>query len=222
MIDSDLDVLLLLLYSNNQEEIIGITRLEKLIFLLVQNDYFKKFQKEFNFIEYDYGPWSSQILDNIEALRSYGLINCKERLLPILEKDYYQDEIELNFDLVKEFHENKTFVYTLSSDGVIVAQKLFSTLGIKESEVLNKIKSKFNKFSLNDLVRYVYHYYPNFTRKSVIKDKTKPLSVEEELKLNYPKILVNRKLLALVGSTPKIIIEEEKSYFRKLIREKYL
>ena len=222
MIDSDLDIILLLLYANNQEEIVGITRLEKLIFLLVQKNGFKKFQKEFNFVEYDYGPWSSQILDNIEALNSYGLINCEDRFLPILEKDYYQDEIELNFDLIKEFHENKTIVYTLNPDGIKVAQKIFSSLEKKDSEVLNAIKSKFNKLSLNELIRYVYHHFPNFTKKSIIKDQIKPLTVEEELKLSYPKIRVNKKLLALVGSTPKMTSEEKKSYFRELIREKYL
>lgn len=222
MIDSDLDLLLLLLFADNQEEIVGITRLEKLTFLLIQNRVFKKFQKDFEYEEYDYGPWSSQILDNVEALSSYGLILCKERSLPILEKDYYQDEIELNFDLIKEFHENKTLVYTLSSDGIKVSKELYSSLRENEKQIIQSTKTKYNKMSLHELIRYVYHFYPNFTKKSVIKDQVKKLTLTEELRAVYPKVKIDKKLLALVGSTPELALGEEKNYFRELIREKYI
>lgn len=222
MIESDLDLLLLLLFVNDQEEIVGITRLEKIIFLLIQESRFKKFQKDFKYEEYDYGPWSSQILDNIEALGSYGLMNIEERPLSILEKDYYQDEVEINFDLIKEFHENKTLAYSLTSVGFKVSQKLFESIKNKEKEIIQEIKSKYNKMPLRQLIRYVYHYYPGYTKKSVIKDQVKKLSLVEELQAKYPKVPINKKLLALVGSTPEIPIEDEKEYFRELIREKYL
>ena len=222
MIDSDLDLLLLLLYVNNQEEIIGITRLEKLIFLLIQEKRFKKFQKEFGYIEYDYGPWSSQIIDNIEALSSYGLVEIEERSLPVFEKDYYQDDIELDLDLIREFYENKTLAYSLTPNGIKVSQELFASLIDKEKQVIQRIKNQFNKMPLRQLIRHVYHFYPEFTKKSIIKDKVQKLSLEEELRAVYPNVRINKKLLALVGSTPNIPIEDEKEYLRELIREKFL
>jgi len=193
MIDSDLDLLLLLLYAKEQEEIVGITRLEKLIFLLIQSKEFKKFQKVLQYEEYDYGPWSSQIIDNIEVLSSYGLVVYKERALPFFEKDYYQDEIEINFDQIKEFHENNTKVYSLSSDGTIVAQDLFSKLTPNEKGILQSIKARYNSLSLNQLIRHVYHFYPTFTKKSLIKDKVIKLSPEEELRSLYPSLKIAKK-----------------------------
>ena len=221
MIDSDLDLLLLLLHANDQEEIVGITRLEKLVFLLVQNRAFKKFQKDFGYEEYDYGPWSSQILDNLETLSSFELLACEERSLPRFEKDYYQDEIEINFDLIKEFHENKTIVYSLSSDGLKVAGELYNQLKSNEKDIIQTIKTKYNSMPLNQLIRHVYHFYPEFTKKSVIKDKVEKLSPEEELRSFYPTIKIDKKLLAFVGSTPVITLNKETNYFRELIREKY-
>ena len=221
MIDSDFDLLLVLLYAKNHEEIVGITRFEKLVFLLLQQKEFRKFQKDFKYEEYDYGPWSSQILDNLETLSSYKLVRFEERSLPIFEKDYYQDEIEINFDLIKEFHENKTIVFSLNSDGLKVAQQLFSELKDDEKSIIESIKDRFNKIPLKQLIQYVYHFYPNYTKKSRIKNQVTKLTPEEELKAIYPKITIDKRLLALVGTIPAIPLEEEKEYLRSLIREKY-
>lgn len=57
MIKSGLDLLMLLLYANEQEKIEGITKLLKLLFLLIKEEKFKEFEKEYGFEACNYGPW---------------------------------------------------------------------------------------------------------------------------------------------------------------------
>lgn len=173
MIKSGLDLLMLLLYANKQERIEGITRLVKLLFLLIKEGDFKEFEKEFGFEAYNYGPWSSQVLDFTETVKEMGLIKSEEReLKPYEERDV--DLIEAGLDVAEIPVENRIPIFSLTEDGLKVGRALYERLAEDERARIEDIKKKFNRMSLSELIRYVYLKYPEFAKKSKIKEKVIP------------------------------------------------
>jgi len=82
-VESGLDLILLLLYAKGstgtlKEEIPDTTRLIKLLFLLVKEGGFAKIGKELRFEPKDYGPWSGDVFDAIEALKEIELIETQK------------------------------------------------------------------------------------------------------------------------------------------------
>lgn len=222
MIKSGLDLLMALFYSNNQERIEGVTRLVKLIFLLVNEGGFKEFEREYGFEAYDYGPWSSQVFDFTETIKELGLIKVEERELTAFEeKDFDLIETELNVSEVPEIKENKITIFSLTPDGVKVGEVIYKNLSNEERERVEAIKRRYNKMPLADLLRYVYARFPQFTIKSLIRGKIVKLSPEEEFRKEFPDSKVNSKILALVGTQPPMTLEEEKEAIRRLVKERF-
>jgi|SRR6267143_2990692 len=173
-VDSGTDVILAFLYAGGtrkpkNEEIFGNTRLDKLLFLLEQETTLKKYLTEFNYEAYNYGPYSSEVFDAIQALINAGLVKAdsspSEGFLD--EADRYQIETDVldNISSPKE-----TIVYSLTPEGEKVGSALFQTLSKEEQEQLISIKTKFNSISLRKLLQYVYRKYPSFTTESVIRE----------------------------------------------------
>jgi uncharacterized protein YwgA len=173
-VENGTDMILTLLFAggvkkSQNEEIVGNTRLVKLIFILEQETNLKKYLTDFNYDAYNYGPYSSELFDALQALINAGLVKAgmseSEGFLD--EADRYQVEIEAaeNADSPKS-----TMVYSLTGDGMKVATALYNSLSANEQSELNEIKSRFNSISLRQLLQYVYRKYPKFTTASVIKD----------------------------------------------------
>ncbi len=175
MIKSGLDLLMLLLYANKQEKIEGITKLAKLLFLLTKQENFKEFEKEYEFEAYNYGPWSSQVLNFTETVKEMELIKSEEhKLKPYEEKDVDLIEGELEGTKIPE---NSIDIFSLTPDGIKVAIMLYGKLTEDERTKIEGIKKKFNRMSLSELIRYVYLKYPEFAKKSRIKEKFIPISM---------------------------------------------
>ncbi len=175
MIKSGLDLLMLLLYANKQEKIEGITKLAKLLFLLTKEENFKEFEKEYEFEAYNYGPWSSQVLNFTETVKEMELIKSEEhKLKPYEEKDVDLIEGELEGTKIPE---NSIDIFSLTPDGIKVAIMLYGKLTEDERTKIEGIKKKFNRMSLSELIRYVYLKYPEFAKKSRIKEKFIPISM---------------------------------------------
>lgn len=175
VIESSLDLMMLLLYSpgsskKKYEPVRDTMRLVKLLFLLVKEGGFQKFENEFGFESYDYGPWGGQIYDNIEALKNVNLITTKEEDLQALDEGIADNQvliqtvdISLNID--------KVSIYSLTENGIKVAQHLYDNLSETEKKNIEDIKKKFNHMALHNLIEYVYSRYRSFTTRSKIKEK---------------------------------------------------
>lgn len=140
------ECLLLLLYApganaKEGEKIVGMTKLQKLLFLLgkegrlenILPDYFKH-------IAYKFGPFSQELLDELELLKELKLIQ--------------------DFGLIVEEGEGQTF--ELTERGLEVARKI-----VKETpkDILKKvinIKTVYGSQPINQLLRYVYSKYPEY------------------------------------------------------------
>ena len=105
-VENSLDLLLVLLFTpfskkKECEPIKGITRLQKLIFLLNQGkgpDSFVKIAKEYNYKAYKMGPYAGNLREDLETLISFGLVGT-ERLRYMISDD--RDDTDYDIDNIK-------------------------------------------------------------------------------------------------------------------------
>jgi len=169
------DLILLLLAAPTKHKALqfrcnGITRLEKVLFLVEQEtDLDAEIDETFSFQPYHYGPYSKQVFDAVDMLESLQLLD--ERRVQVAsgldlgEEAEILDEFDLNED---EYVERRLF---LTKDGQDVARVLSRQLSPKGKEALTEIKDRYGAMSLRSLLRYVYSTYPHFTTKSRIRDR---------------------------------------------------
>lgn len=159
--------------------IVGITRLEKLIFLAMfeqslltsgslQND-------SFNFVPFRMGPWTQEVYDEVDFLESLGLLT-KERDAEYSPEDEAHDD-QLFSDLVLDKYQRGgiaadegTEVFKLTERGRKKAADIWSRIPDEEKQKLITLKRKFNNMNLRQLLRYVYNKYPQYTTESEIKE----------------------------------------------------
>jgi len=145
-------LLLLLLYfkdSKGRTEIRGRTKLEKLLFLVI-----KELEKrgyiieDSDFIPYTYGPFSTRVFGLIDSLSNDGEINIR--------KENDMEIFDLSEERRKELGGKIPRIKAMYPDVV---------------EVIQEVKRRFNELSTDFVTAYVYFKYPEFTNKSVIRDK---------------------------------------------------
>jgi hypothetical protein len=172
-IESGLDVLLALLYApgatgKTAEPIRGITRLQKLLFLLwKEGRFFQHVPDLYNFKAYDLGPCMDDLYDDIEFAEDVGLISVAE--VPSGNEYEGADEdaflSDFGFPLVKKDTRRD---FSLTQDGREAAKAIYQAITDEDRERLVRIKSRFNAMPFFDLLRYVYRKYPAFAKKSVL------------------------------------------------------
>lgn len=180
------DIIMLLLYSpgyteNYNEPISGRTKITKILFLF-EKELAKKFKLDkitgeediFNFKAWNYGPMSSTIFKDIDFLKNIGFIKTTDNISSNLtieevqEYNYYSEKY--NDDTDAEF---QTETYQLSDKGLnfIKDKQKYDKLSNNQKLCLKEFKKQFNKAPLRDILKYVYTTYPDYTEKSLIKDK---------------------------------------------------
>ena len=155
-IDRRTDVIFILFYF--AEEIYGVTKVQKLLFLIEQEtEFFNEFEEDvnFNFAPYKMGPFSQEVYLELHFLLQ----------LDAIDKDDWDAEAEyVETDLA-----NQKFVIT--SKGRKIAQELVEILEPEHREELESLVQQYNALQLNDLLKYVYTEYPTYTIESEIKDE---------------------------------------------------
>ena len=147
----------------------GTTRLEKLAFLAQEE---MGFPQLFKFEPYDFGPWSSDLVDSVEALTAAGLVSVVERTLT----SRYQEGDELLFAEgavdgpgSSATTPNILRSYELSQKGLVAGPKLWASLSGGERSSLASLKRDFNRMPLSDLLKYVYERHAESASKSKIR-----------------------------------------------------
>ncbi len=181
------DIILLLLEANEillgKHAVGGVTRLEKLLFLLQRETNIEKIDSFYEFTAHNYGPFSKEVYEALDFLEGFELIQVKERvhssyytnvgeilLLQAISEEEVSETTTINSEGVTE----KLFLLTES--GHKVAKKLRQTIEKrrpKDIEELNGIIRRYGKLPLNQLIRYVYHKYPEMTVKSIHPEANK-------------------------------------------------
>ena len=139
------DLILLLLYGDNRNPIVGITRFEKLVFLTQKQvlDKSNIATVKFDFGPGRFGPLSMEIYDELDFLKSVGMIG-----------------------------EGIKKKYEITDKGIrFLEKKTFERVSEDMRKRISDIKETYGKGDLNDLLKYVYTTYPDFTVRSEILGK---------------------------------------------------
>ena len=187
------DIILLLLKANEnllgKRAVGGVTRLEKLLFLLKRETDFEKMDSFYEFTAHNFGPFSKEVYEALDFLEGCELIQVKERM----HTSYYSNVGEIL--LLQEISEGEDEeaptgnaagvtekLFILTENGRKVADKLRQTIEErrpKDIEELNGIVRRYAKLPLNQLIRYVYRQYPEMTVKS-IHPEAKQVSTDKQ------------------------------------------
>ena len=142
---------LALMYADSGETIEGRTRLQKLVFLLEQELKGRAHPvvdgQDYEFIAYDYGPFSKSLYDDLDELDEKGLVREVEETM---------DDGQVKYD------------YELTEDGrEAVEDRLMSGDAEKVRELAQEFKDEYNDVLLSELIEYVYSKYPAYAENSV-------------------------------------------------------
>lgn len=165
-LDTEDLILLILSELGDPSGFRGITRLEKLLFLITQEGKLGPNVKSPEFLAYKYGPFSKDVYDAVEFLRSIELVQPEEQ-----ERGSADELVELS-DLDPDTalaYEPKTF--SLTDSGRTVASKLADRLSPDARRSIDSVVREYGRMPLSQLIRNVYSRYPEFTSKSLIRQR---------------------------------------------------
>jgi len=143
------DLPLSLLAAIGDSSIEGRTRLQKLLFLIqkrAESDSESGIEQGYEFIAYDYGPFSKEIYDDIERLSRRGLIK--------------EDPKKLDDGVIK-------YDYKLTEKGEAIAAER----GLLDDlpEIFNEVIAEFGDEELDEIIDHVYSEYPEYAENSVLQ-----------------------------------------------------
>jgi len=124
----------------------GKTRLQKLAFLLDEEELGDQFDA-YQFRKYDYGPFSKELLEDVESLEKKGLVEIRKS---------------------RTLGGNARYDYRLTEDGEAVVKDLFDR--DETSPILDDAKSTLSNYGdmpLRELIERVYQKYPEYKENSV-------------------------------------------------------
>lgn len=181
------DLLLAFLYAGGKERekneaILGRTRIEKMMFIFekeLKNDFYKN--KDVclpEFIPYLYGPYSSEVADDLDFFITIGMIDsvetsiiADEKVLSIKNQIDGEDDLwdEINVDDNVSMYEMK---YELTEAGInYVQERIWNDYSINQQSVITRLKTQINSMPLDTLLKYVYTKYPEYAKESLIRDR---------------------------------------------------
>ncbi|MCD2201377.1 SocA family protein [Halobacterium sp. KA-4] len=144
---------LALLYADEEHQIDGRTRFQKLIFLMQMEGNLNGLDPTdtYRFEPYDYGPFSSTLYDDLDSHIERGLIEDSK------------EELDEEDDIVK-------YEYQLESDGQEffeeqVSENEFERI-VQEAE---RIIKEYGDIPLPELIDLVYSKYPDYAENSVLR-----------------------------------------------------
>jgi uncharacterized protein YwgA len=156
----------------------GITRLEKLLFLLnVEKKLLATVPEgeQFHFVPFRMGPWTQEVYDEVDFLESLGLLTKSDRSDRSPADDVHDEEL---FDsaVIGKWQRASAIsaagseTFQLTEAGRVRAAQLWRSLSEDERKAIAEVKRKFNRMNLRQFLRYVYKQHPQFATESEIRD----------------------------------------------------
>ena len=167
----------------------GITRLQKLLFLLWKDSGLEEVNAAFDFKPYSAGPYSRKLYDELEFLENVGLIKSEvegevteveaAELREVSFEQLMGDDAAPYLDvpnsaaaMTADNYEERKF--TLTPRGLKTVRDIISSGKAQVAESgIRRLKSRFGNFSLQDLLYHVYTKYDGegWTSESEIRSK---------------------------------------------------
>lgn len=184
---NSVDIILLLLYSPGYTDMInepinGRTKITKMLFLF-EKELSKKFKLDkltgnediFKFTAWNFGPMSATIFKNLDFLKNIGFVEStfatsyNVTTEEVSEYNHYYNDLNESENTITEYKSEK-FCLTPKGIKFIEDKGKYRLLSEDQKKYLRDYKAKLNNASLRDILRYVYITYPDFTKKSLIRD----------------------------------------------------
>jgi uncharacterized protein YwgA len=156
----------------------GITRLEKLLFILrVRERLLSEVIDDdtYHFIPFRMGPWTQEVYDEVDFLESLGLLTKTTSPERSAADDAHDQELFSSAIIDKwqrdtAISSHGTETYQLSDAGIAKASELWAKLTPDERTKVLDVKRRFNHMNLKQLLRYVYKEFPQYATESEIRD----------------------------------------------------
>jgi uncharacterized phage-associated protein len=177
------DIVLLILRENasrGQSQLSGVTRLQKLTFLMTQDPRYADLVRrnrapEVEFEAYKMGPFTPDIYEAIETLASFQpplLVASREASgTDALETARFVEEVDLDGQEPRGRTQPRPTEYRLTPEGHRVAEALWQDAPVELQAILKDVLAKYGRLSLRDLLRQVYLGYPEMTVRSEIRSE---------------------------------------------------
>ena len=150
------------------DKITGITRLEKLIYILdVETDVGQVLTDSPEFVPHNFGPFSQKVYQAIDILASANLVTDSSQI------DVSNDE---SWETGKYIDDEPDQQYTsreisLTERGRRYYSALEAEFGSDVVSIVSTVKDRFGSLPLTQLVRYVYQRHPDQIENSIIRNK---------------------------------------------------
>lgn len=151
-----------------EDKLSGVTRLEKLVFLVEQETTLGELlDEDANFVAYNFGPFSPKVYQAVDALSGYGLLEDSRSIADSNEDSWEQ----VSVIGVRSPDPYATRDFRLTEKGKRYYRALAEEVSKEHIQELTGLKEQFGLIPLRQLVRYVYRRYPNMTENSIIRDE---------------------------------------------------
>jgi uncharacterized protein len=146
----------------------GVTRLEKLLFLLEHETPVQEWLTEkADFHSNRFGPFSPKIYAAADTLVAAGLLRDSAQKADTSEDQWEAANVVIGGQDVDAF---TTRTFELTDLGRRYYDALIKELPPDAEQTFTDFKRRFAKLPLRQLVRYVYERYPEYTDKSEIRE----------------------------------------------------
>ncbi|MBI3748070.1 MAG: hypothetical protein HY262_04380 [Chloroflexi bacterium] len=187
-IDSTPDLVLLLLRAAGGK-LTGITRLQKLIFLITEDDRYKRLAKAHQapvpvFRPYKMGPFTPELYDAVQVLTSFEPPLMAARAATPGTPDEVETALFVEGNDLDDAEPipasgPQPAAFALTSDGRTVADHLWQDAPADLRSTIETIVSDYGRLPLRELLRRVYREHEEWTTHSEIKGQLGLNSVRE-------------------------------------------
>lgn len=153
-------------YPALKDRLEGITRLEKLVFLLEKETSLGGLLTESpGFVPHHFGPFSVKIYHAVEILKAAGLLKETGKLSDS------QDESWESAHILGDEAPYATRDFELTDEGRRYFAALTSELPKDVVRAATQLKEQFGILPLRQLIRYVYQRHESYTERSKIREQ---------------------------------------------------
>jgi hypothetical protein len=164
-VDNRKDLLLLTLLADDGASVVGVTRLQKYLYVLQEDRGWRaRLTTPYEFQAYDFGPFDDQLYADLDFLENLGLIqktpDGEEPPAENGEQRATSDSWATNDPEFAPWQEDQEiWKYCLTDKGRRFAERLH--LDDAEREEIEDLKRKWNGRPLSELLRWLYKTYPD-------------------------------------------------------------